>query len=90
MNIKDADQPAHPRRLISAYVVRLLETIISKLTSKKTSIFLLVSVTEEIGLNLALSDITKTGFLATRPINRAQLRPTRRVSKNNALIAANP
>ena len=27
-----ADKPAHPRRLISAFVIRLLESIISKLT----------------------------------------------------------
>ena len=31
-NNKDADQPAHPRRLISAFVIRyFLESIISKL-----------------------------------------------------------
>ena len=29
-NNKCADQPAHPRSLISAFVVRLLESIISK------------------------------------------------------------
>ena len=34
-----ADQPAHPRRLISAFVIRLLESFISKLASSKISIF---------------------------------------------------
>ena len=38
-NNKDADQPAHPRRLISAFVIRLLESIISKLASSEISIF---------------------------------------------------
>ena len=32
-NIKGADQPAHPRSLISAFVIRLLESIISKLAT---------------------------------------------------------
>ena len=38
-NIKGADQPAHPRRLISAFVIRFLKSIISKLASRKISIF---------------------------------------------------
>ena len=29
--LRGSDQPAHPRRLISAYVIRILERIISKL-----------------------------------------------------------
>ena len=33
-----ADQPAHPRRLISAFVIRLLESIISKLATSEISI----------------------------------------------------
>ena len=33
------DQPVHPHRLISAFVIRLLESIISKLTSSEISIF---------------------------------------------------
>ena len=31
-NNKDADQQAHPRSLFSAFVIRLLESLISKLT----------------------------------------------------------
>ena len=65
---KGTDQPAHPRSLISAFVIRLLESIISRPATSEISIFWLVSVAEETGLKLALSDTPKTGFPATRPI----------------------
>ena len=67
-NNTGADQPAHSRRLVSAFVIRLLESIISKLDTGEISIFYLVSVVEETGLNLTLTETRKTGFLATRPI----------------------
>ena len=51
--------------LISAFAIRLLERIISRLTTIEISIFYLVSVAEEIGLNLSLSETPKTGFLAS-------------------------
>ena len=38
-NNKGADQPAHPRSLISAFVVRILESIIRKLATGEISIF---------------------------------------------------
>ena len=38
-NNAGADQPAHPRSLISAFVIRCLESTISKLATSKTSIF---------------------------------------------------
>ena len=38
-NNKGADQPAHPRRLINAFVIHVLECIISKLASSKISFF---------------------------------------------------
>ena len=38
-NNKGADQPAHPRRLFSAFVIRLLESFISKLASSESSMF---------------------------------------------------
>ena len=50
-----ADQPARPRSLISAWVIRFLEIIISKLITSEISIIYLVSVAEETGLSLALS-----------------------------------
>ena len=37
-NNKGADQPAHTRRLISAFVIRLLVSIISKLASSEIAI----------------------------------------------------
>ena len=55
-NNKYADQPAHPRSLISAFVIQFLESIISKLTTSENLIFLLVSVAEETGLNITVSN----------------------------------
>ena len=52
---KGANQPAQPRRVISAFVFHLLESIISRLATRKISIFYLVSVAEQAGLNLTLS-----------------------------------
>ena len=57
-----ADQPAHPHSLISAFVIHLLECIISKLASSKIPIFQIVSVAGETGLSYALSETPKTGF----------------------------
>ena len=65
-NNTGADQPAHLRSLISAFVIRLSESIICKLATGEISIFKLVSVAEETGLKLALSEIPKTCFVATR------------------------
>ena len=58
----------HPRSLISAFVVRFIESIICKLAAGEISIFELVSVAEETGLKHALPNTPKTGFLATRLI----------------------
>ena len=38
-NNKSADQPAHPRSLISAFVIRVLESIISRLAMSEISIY---------------------------------------------------
>ena len=62
-----ADQPAHPRSLISAFVIRFSESSKSKLATGEISIFLLVSVADETGLSLVLSETPKASFLATRP-----------------------
>ena len=67
-NNTGADQSAHPHILISAIVLRLLESIISRLATSKISIFKLVSVAEQAGLNLTLAEIPKTGFVMSRPI----------------------
>ena len=67
-NNTGADQPAHPRSLISAFVIRFVESIICKLGTGEISIFWLVPVAKETGLKLALSETPKTGFVATRPV----------------------
>ena len=68
-NNKDADQPVQLRRLISAFVIRFLEGIISKLATSEIPVFWLVSVAEETGLYLPMSVTLKTGFIGSRPIS---------------------
>ena len=67
-NNKGADQPALRRRQISAFVIRFLENIISKLSTSEISMFYLVSVAEETALSLALLETPKSGFVVLRPI----------------------
>ena len=55
-NNKGVDQPARPRSLISAFVIRLLKSIISKLATNEIAIFLKASVAEETGLYQDLSE----------------------------------
>ena len=64
-NNKVADQPAHPRSLISAFVVRCLESIIPLLAIADISLPQLISVAEQAGLSLTWSQPPKTGFLVT-------------------------
>ena len=51
--------------LISAFVFRLLESMISKLATSKFSVFYLVSAAEETVLSLTLSETPKTGNVVT-------------------------
>ena len=67
-NNKGTDQPAHRYSLISAFVILILESIISRLATSEISIFLLVCVAEQAGLNLSLTEIPQTGFLTMRHI----------------------
>ena len=67
-NNTGADQPAHPRSLFSAFVIRFLESTLTKLSTGEISVFKLVSVAEETGLKLTLSETPKTGFLGVRPL----------------------
>ena len=53
-NNKRADQPAHPRSLISAFVIRSLESIVSALVKSKISIVYLV--------NLPLAETQRTNL----------------------------
>ena len=66
-NNTGADQPAHLRNLISAFVILFLESITCTLATGEISIFELVSVAKETGLKLALSETPKTGFVTSRP-----------------------
>ena len=66
-NNKGADQPAHPRSLISAFVIHFSKSIISKLATSEISSFKLVFVAEETALSLALLKTPKTGFLVSQP-----------------------
>ena len=84
-NNKGADQPAHPRSLISANIIRYLESIISRLTIGEISVFWLVSVADETGLSVALSETPKTGFLTTRPITDCLL-SSANISKHNYAV----
>ena len=51
-NNKGADQPAHSRSLISAFVVRNLDSVMSLVSVTKTSSLMLVSVAEQASLSL--------------------------------------
>ena len=64
-NNKGADQPAHRRSLISACVVRFLDSTIPVLAKSEISRLYLVSVAEQAGLSLTWSETPKTGFLVT-------------------------
>ena len=64
-NNKGADQPAHPRSLISTFVVRCLDSITSLVSISEISNLSLVSVAAQAGLSLTWSKTPKTGFLMT-------------------------
>ena len=51
-NNKDTDQPAHPRSLISAFVIRCLDSVMSLVSVTKISSLMLASVAEQAGLSL--------------------------------------
>ena len=62
-NNKGADQPAHRRSLISAFVVRCLDSIIPPVSISKIASPELVSIAEQAGLSLNWLETPKTGFL---------------------------
>ena len=62
MNKKGADQPAHSRSLISAFIVCCLASMIPILSKSKISRLLLVAVAEQAGLNLTWSQIPEDRF----------------------------
>ena len=67
-NNKGADQPAHPRSLISTFVVSCLDSIIPLVSISKISSLYLASVAAQAGLSLLWLQNPKTGFLVTRLI----------------------
>ena len=69
-NNKGAGQPAHPRSLISAFVVRCLHHIIplDSTCISEMSRLCLTSEAAQAGLSLPWSKTRKTGFLVTRLI----------------------
>ena len=60
---KGTDQPTHSCSLISKFVIHLLESIISRLATSEISIFYLVSVAEQAGLNITSSDTPTASFV---------------------------
>ena len=61
-NNKGADQPAHPRYLISAFVVRCLDSVMSLVSVTKISSLTLASVAEQAGLSLTWSETPEDTF----------------------------
>ena len=61
-NNKGADQPAHPRSLISAFVVRCLDSVMSLVSVTKISNLLLASVAEQASLSLTWSETPEDTF----------------------------
>ena len=61
-NDKGADQPAHPRSLISAFVFRCLDSVISLDSIAKISRLKLASVAAQAGLCLAWSETSEDTF----------------------------
>ena len=58
-NKKGADQPAHPRSLISTFVVRCLDSILSLVSILKISCLQLASVAEQTGLSFTWTETPK-------------------------------
>ena len=65
-NNKGENQPAHPRSLISAFVVHCLDSIIHLVSISEISSLYLASVAEQAGLSLSWSQTPKSGFLVSR------------------------
>ena len=64
-NNNGTDQSAHPRSLISAFIVRCLDSIIPLVSNSEISSLYLASVAAQAGLSLPLSKTPKTGLLVT-------------------------
>ena len=56
------DQPAHPRNLISAFVVRCLDSLMSLVSVTEISSLVLASVAEQASLSLTWSETPEDTF----------------------------
>ena len=61
-NNKGTDQPAHPRSLISAFVVHCLDSMMSLVSVTKISNLMLASVAEQASLSLTWSETPEDTF----------------------------
>ena len=61
-NNKGADQPARPRSLSGAFVVRCLDSVMSLFSVTKISSLMLASVAEQASLSLTLSETPEDTF----------------------------
>ena len=61
-NNKGADQPVHPRSLISAFVVRCLDSVISLVSVTKIPSIMLASVAEQASMSLTWSETPEDTF----------------------------
>ena len=89
-NNKGADQPAHPRSLISAFVVRFLDSIIPLVSISEISSLFLASVAVQASLSLPWSQTPKTGFLVTMLISNYKTDQTDKTVKFNFTICNHP
>ena len=65
MNNQNTDQPAHLRSLVSAFVVRCIDSIIPLLAKPKISGPYLISVAEQAGSSLIWLQAPKTDLFVT-------------------------
>ena len=61
-NNKGTDHPAHQRSLISAFVVRCLDSVMSLVSSSQISSLMLAPVAEQVSLSLTLSETPEDTF----------------------------
>ena len=61
-NNKGADQPAHPHSLISVFVVRCLDSVMSLVSVTKISSLMLASVAEQASLSLTWLETPEDTF----------------------------
>ena len=61
-NNKGTGQPAHPRSLISAFVVRCLDSVMSLVSVTKISSIMIASVAEQASMSLTWSETLEDTF----------------------------